>query len=407
MRQDGPLHRRLFRRRRLLTVAQSRPLQDRLQLILEEPFRAFFPLGVLGGLAGVWPWVGYRLGWADSYSGIGHGLLQIQGFEMAFAIGFLMTTLPRFLETNRTRLWELGIGWSLCATGIVALTLNAWRLGEGLFLALAVHVSLFGLRRLRSRGDDPPPFFAFFPVGFLSAGGGAALILWPQPGFERLGETLVEQGILLAFVLAVGSFLGPRLLYGNRTFPETTTQSAQRQLLVFGGVGLALAISFPIEVAVHSGAGQVLRAVIVSGYLFGILRVYRSPVQPWFHVHLLRLSFWSLCVGLWMPPLLPDHSLAALHLTFIGGFGLMTMIIATRVVTGHCDAESLWQGNRLPIVVPVGLIALSVPVRLAADMAPLLYFECLAAAGVLWLAGVGLWGLIFLPKLGPSHVSPG
>ena len=366
----------------------------------------FFPLGVLGGLAGVWPWVGYHLGWVDSYSGIGHGLLQIQGFEMAFAVGFLMTALPRFLETSRTRLWELIIGWSLCAAGIAALTLNAWRLGEALFLAFAVHVSLFGLRRLRARGDDPPPFFAFLPVGLVSAGGGAALILWPLPGFGRLGENLVEQGIMLAFVLAVGSHLGPRLLYGNRAFPETTTPAAHRQLLVFGGVGLALLVSFPIEAAIHSGAGQVLRAVVVSGYLFGVLRVYRWPMQPWIHLHLLRLSFWSLCVGLWLPPLLPDHTLAALHLTFIGGFGLMTMIIATRVVTGHCDAEDLWQGNRLPVVVPVGLIAVSVPVRLAADLAPLVYFECLAAAGVLWLAGVALWGLIFLPKLRPSHVSP-
>ena len=171
-------------------------------------------------------------------------------------------------------------------------------------------------------------------------------------------------------------------------------------------MGLALFISFPIEAAVHSGTGQVLRAVIVSGYLFGVLRVYRSPVQPWFHVHLLRLSFWSLCAGLWLPPLLPDHSLAALHLTFIGGFGLMTMIIATRVVTGHCDAEGLWQGNRLAVVIPIGLIAGSVPVRLAADLFPLFYFECLAAAGALWLVGVTLWGLICLPKLGPSHVTP-
>ncbi len=355
---------------------------------------------------GVWPWVGYHLGWAESYSGIGHGLLQIQGFEMAFAVGFLMTVLPRFLETTATRLWELTLGWCLCAVGIMALTLDAWFLGEALFLALAVHVSVFGLRRLHGRGDDPPPFFAFLPVGFLSAGGGAALLLWPLPGFPRLGENLIEQGVLLAFVLAVGSHLGPRLLYGNRTFPETTTPAAHRRLLVFAGVGLALLVSFPIEAAGHSGTGQVLRAVIVSGYLFGVLRVYRSPAQPWIHVHLLRLSFWSLCAGLWLPPLLPDHALAALHLTFIGGFGLMTIVIATRVVAGHCDAESLWEGNRLPVVLPVGLIALSVPIRLAADLVPLIYFECLAVAGILWLAGIALWGLIFLPKLGPSHVSP-
>jgi uncharacterized protein involved in response to NO len=294
-----------------------------MQVLLEEPFRLFFPLGVFGSLPGVWPWVSYYLGWSESYSGIRHGLLQIQGFEMAFAIGFLMTILPRFLEARGTQAWELFLGLSLCAGGIVALTLDAWRVGEGLFLALAVHVSIFGLRRLASRGDDPPPFFAFLPIGFLSAVGGAALILWPLPGFVRLGENLVEQGILLAFVLAVGSHLGPRLLYGHRGFPETTTPDAHRRLSLLGLVGLALLASFPIEVALHAVVGQLLRAVIVTGYLFGVLRVYRSPIHPWLHLHLLRLSFWSLCAGLWIVPLLPGYSMAALHLSFIGGFGLM------------------------------------------------------------------------------------
>jgi len=366
----------------------------------------FFPLGIVACLPGVWPWVAFRMGWTDSFSGIGHGLLQIQGFEMAFAVGFLMTVLPRFLETRPTRLWELVIGWLLCTAGVVALAAGSLRLGEGLFLALAVHMSIFGLRRLHGRGDDPPPFFAFLPIGFISAISGAALILWPIPGYPRLGENLVEQGMLLAFVLGIGSHLGPRLLYGNRTDPETTTPAAHRRLLVLAGVGLLLLASFPLEVGVHGTVGRVLRAAIVSGYLFGVLRVYQSPIRPLIQPHLLRLSLWSLCAGLWLAVLLPGYSLAALHLTFISGFGLMTIVIGTRVVTGHCDAEALWDDNRLIAAAPAGLILLSLPVRLAANVAPQFYFECLAAAGALWLAGVVLWGVLFIPRLGPAHITP-
>ena len=84
------------------TVSQSEVERKGLQILLEEPFRLFFPLGVFGGLCGVWPWVAYHLGWADSYSAYGHGLLQIQAFEMAFAVGFLMTVLPRFLEAEES-----------------------------------------------------------------------------------------------------------------------------------------------------------------------------------------------------------------------------------------------------------------------------------------------------------------
>ncbi|HCV22805.1 MAG TPA: hypothetical protein DGN59_05045 [Candidatus Latescibacteria bacterium] len=388
------------------TVSQSEVERKGLQILLEEPFRLFFPLGVFGGLCGVWPWVAYHLGWADSYSAYGHGLLQIQAFEMAFAVGFLMTVLPRFLETDGARPWELVVGWALCAAGMVALVVGAWRLGEGLFLCLALHLSLFGLRRLHSRGDDPPPFFAFLPAGLGSAIFGSCLILCPQVAFPRLGELLVEQGILLAFVLAVGSHLGPRLLYGHRGFPETTTPAAHRRLGLLGGVAVALLTSFVLESGWHAATGQVLRAAIVSAYLFGVLRVDRTPTNPWIHLHLLRGSLISLCLGLWLPPLFPQHALAALHLSFVGGFGLMTIIVATRVVTGHCDAERLWVGNHWPVSLPALLIALAVPVRLAADIAPLYYFQILAVAGSLWLAGLVLWGLYFVPLLRPSRVTP-
>lgn len=52
-------------------------------------------------------WLWYYLGWIDRYAGLYHGLFQIQGFERAFAAGFLMTAMPRFLETPGTRPWEL------------------------------------------------------------------------------------------------------------------------------------------------------------------------------------------------------------------------------------------------------------------------------------------------------------
>jgi uncharacterized protein involved in response to NO len=66
----------------------------------------------------------------------------------------------------------------------------------------------------------------------------------------------------------------------------------------------------------------------------------------------------------------------------------------------------LWEGHHWQVITPVGLIALSVPVRLLADLVPQFYGEGLAAAGILWLAGVVLWGVIYIPKLGPAHITP-
>jgi uncharacterized protein involved in response to NO len=375
-------------------------------VLLEEPFRLFFPIGVIATLAGVAPWLLYYAGMQSGYSGYDHGLVQIQAFEMAFATGFLMTAVPRFLEVHGTRMWELILGLALCAAASAALILHRVVVGEALFLALSVHLTVFCLRRLRGRGDDPPPYFAFLPCGFLSAILGTALILWPVAALPCLGELLVEQGIMLCFLLAVGSHLGPRLIYGHRGFPETVTPAAHARLRRLFGLGLLLLLSFPVEAAGHGRLGVALRAAIVTAYLFGVLRMYRPPTQALVHVHALRLSFFSVAAGLWLAALVPDTNNASLHLVFVGGFGLMTFVIATRVTVGHGGFEALWEGNRSATIVPLALIALSTPARLAADAMPALYFELLAAAGALWLAGVAAWGLVFVPKLAPWHVAP-
>ena len=84
----------------------------------------------------------------------------------------------------------------------------------------------------------------------------------------------------------------------------------------------------------------------------------------------------------------------------------MTFVVATCVTVGHGGFEELWENNRAAAFVPLTLITLSVPVRLAADFLPHFYFEFLANAGILWLAGVALWGLVFVPKLAPWLKGP-
>src|SRR5215472_19312449 len=60
-----------------------------------EPFRIFFPLGVLFAWIGVGHWLMYATGVSANYSCKFHGLVQMQAFMMAFAIGFLLTAVPR------------------------------------------------------------------------------------------------------------------------------------------------------------------------------------------------------------------------------------------------------------------------------------------------------------------------
>ena len=65
-----------------------------------EPFRIFFPAGILIGIAGVALWPAYYAGLVVTYPGTGHARLMIEGFMASFIIGFLGTAGPRITTTS-------------------------------------------------------------------------------------------------------------------------------------------------------------------------------------------------------------------------------------------------------------------------------------------------------------------
>jgi uncharacterized protein involved in response to NO len=62
-----------------------------IQLFSEEPFRLFFPIGLLLGIVGVALWPLYYAGFATTYPGTMHARLMVEGFMASFIIGFLGT----------------------------------------------------------------------------------------------------------------------------------------------------------------------------------------------------------------------------------------------------------------------------------------------------------------------------
>ena len=76
-----------------------------------EPYRVFFPLGILFGLSGVSLWPLYFSGLHKFYPGIMHARLMIEGFLGAFIVGFLGTAGPRL--TGTAPLSRAELGWLL------------------------------------------------------------------------------------------------------------------------------------------------------------------------------------------------------------------------------------------------------------------------------------------------------
>src|ERR1700693_2934595 len=124
-----------------------------------EPFRIFFPAGILIGIAGVALWPAYYAGLVITYPGTGHARLMIEGFMASFIIGFLGTAGPRITSTSPFSRREVGALFTLDLLTAGVHFGDAHRAGDVLFvICVTFFIFTIGKRFLR-RQDSPPPNF--------------------------------------------------------------------------------------------------------------------------------------------------------------------------------------------------------------------------------------------------------
>lgn len=312
---------------------------------VSEPFRVFFPLGIAAGIMGLLLWPLHYAGWWSVYPALQHPRLLIFGFGAAFVFGFLGTAWPRFLESEALRLWELAalvVTWTISQV----LVLRGALASADLCIALAMFFLLFVLgRRLfgRESRDLPPPGFglAFGSVALTAI----AALVWSRVPLEKMSvatvsflRLMVWQGFLLLPLLGVGSYLFSRFFQipgqrgGHKAPPH-------RAAAVWGAAGLIL-VSFAVEAFGWVRTGNLLRLAALAGWGIWAVpvlwRARRAPgTRPWaLRIGLGCIALTFLSRAIW-PNLL--WIFAFEHVLFLGGFGLVMLLTADRVILGHCD----------------------------------------------------------------------
>ncbi len=370
-----------------------------------EPFRLFFPLGVILAWIGVGHWLLYTTGITTSYSCRFHGLVQMQAFMMAFAVGFLLTALPRRTQSPLVGRLEIGAFATALIVTTGAAIVDWWMLAEIAYAALFVLLIQFALRRFLAveAGRRPPAAFVLLPIAALQGIAGALLIaaadanaVLPSTGY--LGVLMVEQGVFLCLAIGIGSLVLP--LMGGAP-PPPDLGSAPRETwkaLAYAAAGIAIFLSLLLEQLGFERGGPLLRAMVVAiglGFGGGALR---PPGKPGAHRKLVWLAVWLMPVGLIAAAIWPDYRVPAMHILYIGGFSLLVFGVGSHVAMSHLDMEQLALG-RPPAVVILGvafLIALSA--RLAAD-ASNTYYVHIGWAAAVWIAGTAVWLAFFGPKM--------
>lgn len=362
-----------------------------------EPFRIFFPLGVVLGWVGVGSWLLYSTGLSPSYSCIRHGLLQMQTFMMAFALGFLLTALPRRTSAPAASRGELGFGVLCLVLTTAALVDDRWILAQVGYLGLLLLLVQFGVRRFLSGAARrrPPAAFVLIPMAVLQGAVGAVvLIVYFARGLPTwsalLAQLLIEQGVFLALVIGIGSLVLP-LMSGEPPPADLGSSPREtRRAVAYIAAGLLLVGSLVAEARGADSAGPLLRAVVVAIALGLTARPWRPPGKPGLHRRLALAASWCLPAGLAASAIWPDYRVPALHVAFIGGFGLLTFAVATHVALSHLDLVEAATGHPPAIVaVAVGLV-LAMAARVAADGSES-YFVHLGWAAGAWILGSAIW----------------
>lgn len=307
-----------------------------------EPYLLLFPIGAVYALLGasVWPltlWAGLP------YPGPLHSILMIEGFELGFVSGFLLTVMPRLMRTDVTDLRELP--WVIAAiagfgtAAVAGWTTVAHTCAVAVLLLLATAV----VRRFSTRRNDPPEEVLFVPVGVALGLAGAVIQLaasagWLEEPSYRLGLRLMSLGMVLSLVLGFGALLVPVFLeIKDPLLIPRVAKPHERPVrrLLYGSLAAALVLSFVAEAFGAQRPALFARALVGSIMLGWVWKIWRLPGRRTVPAFVMWTSGWMIGLGLWAAALIPTHPIAAFHVTLLGGFGVLTMAIASRVLVTH------------------------------------------------------------------------
>ena len=385
---------------------------SRWETLRRNPFRIFFPLGIVAGLLGVGHWALWTIGYPVGNIKLLHLTLQSQGFLTFFVIGFLMTAFPRFSGTDSATLPEIGAALFGGLIFLVAAFLREWRISQIGYLLLLFTIPIFAGRRISKRTKDLPPSFLLLGFGLLHAFLGALLSIATNMGegsvyLFSVGRQMVQVGFLLCMVLGITAKLAP-FLTGYTDDPGCDEGRGRfclprsSEIITHGVTGALLLFSFFLE-PYWPRLAFGLRATLATLHLLLFAKIGRPLRKKTATIVFFWISCWMIPLGFWLAFFLPQYRVAALHVVFIGGFSLMIFSFGMLVVLSHSGKAALLNG-KLWALKTVGVMALlALGFRLSADFVPNGYMVFLHSASGFWIVGALIWLLYAIPKMRGAH----
>jgi uncharacterized protein involved in response to NO len=376
-------------------------------LCFAEPFRIFFPLGLLLGAIGVVLWPLFVWHAIEFYPANAHVRLMIEGLMGSFIIGFLGTAGPRLLDARPFGAAETSMLFALQILSASLHLAQSQTAGDIMFLVMLLIFLGTMATRARTAQDLPPPNFVLVLFGLLNAIAGIFLIVAAKSMANgifanQLGTLMLNEGFVLFPILGVGVFFFPKLLGGAKPKPADLQIAAalwKKRAAIAALTGLVIWGSFVLEALAWTRSAVILRGLTTLFYFVVQGHLLEKPSGPPFLAQCFRLGAALLVAGLFLPAALPGYRVANLHLTFIGGFTIILFTVSTRVILGHSGQSHLFQKRLRFLITSLALLVLAMLARVSADFFLPERNSHLIYAALIWLLGAIVWAWALVPKL--------
>lgn len=377
------------------------PDQKKWNLILNEPFRVCFPMGMAVAFMSVMLWPMYYLNWLTFYPLDAHNRTMIVGYIGTIVIGFLGTALPRLLGVKGMRSPELL--WIILVWGIAMISYLSNHIAFGDLIGLILLTTLYAgvIIRFPSRKDTPPPGFILVATSLLSIW--VALFIqvlqstfgFSIPvGFVLATRELLYTGFPCFLLMGVAPYFFPKILgtqnrhefEESRTLPKGWTPIAFRAALasIAGVIGLGLRSN-----GIGIGGWIFASAILIYGLLEIPMIAKKESRGSMSTGLLIGLSFFYL--GVLMMAVFPIWKVGFFHLTIIGGLSLCIMIVSIRVTYGHSGNRDKTEGKKLWVRTLIIVLVVTALTRLTADFFPVIRVSHLIYAAIFWTISQLIW----------------
>src|SRR5262249_36589792 len=127
--------------------------------------------------------------------------------------------------------------------------------------------------------------------------------------------------------------------------------------------------------------------------------VWSPGTRPGLHRGVFRSSLVLLPIGLLAAAAVPAHRVTLLHVSFIGGLGLLALATSGPVTVSHTGRGELADRRPWPVAIAAALMVAAALVRVALDRAGARIFDVLSLAALLWLLAVVTWATFLIPLI--------